>query len=138
MKYLYRCGTHGDFEVPIPADSCLCPDCGDVSRRVWAVTLNTTSARAVERYYDPQVGAVVSSQRESNELLKAGIEKQSAELNMDVKVAQVDARDTEALAELHHHSVDDRLAVKENTARALHDEKAKANGDSKAKVKQPA
>jgi hypothetical protein len=105
-----------------------------VGKRVWAVVLNTASARPVERYYDPQVGAIVSSQRESNELLKQGIEKQSAELNMDVKVAQVDARDTEALAELHHHSVDERLAVKETTARAVHDEQAKANRETKAKV----
>jgi hypothetical protein len=137
LRYLYRCGC-GEFETETPADSATCLQCGGQAKRVWAVTLNTASARPVERYYDPQVGAVVSSQRESDELLKQGIEKQSAELNMDVKVAQVDARDTEALAELHGHGVDHRLAEKENTARAVHDERAKANGESKAKVKVPA
>lgn len=130
MRYLYRCGC-GEFETETPADTARCLKCGNEAKRVWAVNLDRRSARPVERYYDPQVGAVVSSQRESDELLKQGIEAQSRELNMDVKVAKVDARDTEALAELHHHSVDDRLEVKEQTARALHDEKAKANKETK-------
>jgi hypothetical protein len=36
-------------------------------------------------------------------------------------LAQVDARDTEGLAELHGHSVDHRLEVKENVQKLEHD-----------------
>ena len=134
MNYAYTCATHGTFEVPVAADRCLCPDCAEPSRRVWAVAIHRAGARPTERYWDPQVGAVVGSQREFNDLLKAGIERQERELNMEVKLTGVDVRDTEGLAELHGHSVEERQAEKENTQRVLHDEKVKANKEQKAKV----
>lgn len=133
MKYLYVCAMHGRFETPIPADSCLCPECGDPSRRVWAVTLDRHSTKHTGRY-DPQVGQYVRNEREFHELLRAGADRQERELNMEVPLAVVDARDDQALGELHGTGVDHRLEVREQTARKLHDEKAKANKEQKPKV----
>jgi hypothetical protein len=129
VKYAYVCATHGLFDVPIAADSCLCPDCGDPSRRYWSVAFDRRSTRNQDRW-DPQVGAFVRNDREFNEMLKAGAARQEAELGMAANLVQVDSRDTEALAELHGHSTDHRLAEKENTKRANHDERAKANKES--------
>ena len=54
-------------------------------------------------------------------MLKAGQARESAELGMDVKLATVDARDTEGLAELHGHKVDHRLEIAEQQAKIKHD-----------------
>lgn len=126
MKYLYRCEC-GPFETETPADTAACLKCGGTAKRVWSVAIHTSTARPTERYWDPQVGAVVGSAREFNDLLKAGAEKQSEELNMECKLTPVDARDDSGLAELHGTSVDHRLEEREKTQRVLHDEKAKAN-----------
>jgi hypothetical protein len=133
VNYAYICPSHGIFEAPIPADSCLCPDCGDPSRRRWHVAFDRQSAKPSGRW-DPQVGQYVANDREFRELLRAGAERQEQELGMAVPLAVVDARDDQALGELHGTGVDHRLEVKEATARKLHDEKVKANKEAKPKV----
>jgi hypothetical protein len=123
-KYLYHCQFCGPFESSHAADVLQCR-CGRQAKRRFAVQFNRSSLRPTEARWDPQVGEVVRSEREFQELLKAGVDRNSAELNMDCKVETVDARDTEALAELHGHSVDHRLEVAEQTAKTKHDQEVK-------------
>lgn len=133
MTYAYWCPNCGTIEVEIRSDKVACLECKATAKRVWAVTLDRHSTKHTGRY-DPQVGQYVRNEREFHELLKAGAERQEQELNMAVPLATVDARDDQALAEIHGTGMDHRLEVREQTARKLHDEKVKANKESKPKV----
>lgn len=117
--YLYRCEDHGDFDEGFRADVAYCP-CGKQSRRIWRLKIDAASARFRGRW-DPQVGAYVSSEGQFHSLLAKGQDEQSAKLNMDVKLATVDARDNEGLAELHGWKPDDRLADLEGVKKAKRD-----------------
>jgi len=128
VRYLYECRGCGEFESPISGDVIDCR-CGAPSRRVWAVALHRTGAR-FEGHWNPQVGEYVANRREFDELLKRGADRQEREMKMECRLAQFDSRDVDGLAEAHGHSADDRLELAEQTQRARHDERAKANHES--------
>jgi len=119
VKYDYACPACGTIKDGVPLDKIQCR-CGLEAKRVREFAVNTTSLKSRDRW-DPVVGAYVRNDREFNELLKQGQAAQEAELGMPVPLAQVDARDTEGLAELHGHSVDHRLEVKEQQQKIEHD-----------------
>jgi hypothetical protein len=70
------------------------------------------------------VGEYVANDRQFRDLLARGQDAESEKLNMDVKLATVDARDSEGLAELHGWK--DRDADLEATRRLEHDRKVKS------------
>ena len=86
--------------------------------------MNRPSLKSEARW-DPVVGAYVRNDREFNELLKAGQAAQEAELGMPVRLVSVDARDDEALGELHGTGLDHRLEEKEKAAKLAHDSAVK-------------
>ncbi|MGA9527160.1 MAG: hypothetical protein WBS24_03480 [Terriglobales bacterium] len=129
MKYAYRCPRDGVIEHEVPLDEIQCR-CGNQAKRVWSVSFDRQSTKSSDRW-DPQVGAYVRNEREFQDLLRQGAERQSAELNMECKLTTVDARDLEARGELHGTGVDHILAEKEATERRRHDEAAKANKETK-------
>ena len=133
VKYLYKCPRCGEIENEIAQDAIQCR-CSLQAKRVWAVTLDRQSTKQSGRW-DPQVGQYVANDREFQELLRQGAEKQSQELNMECKLTTIDARDIEARGELHGTGVDHVLAEAENTERKLHDEAAAANKESRTKRK---
>ena len=133
MRYAYKCPRDGVIENEVALDTIQCR-CGQKAKRVWSVSFDRQSTKSSDRW-DPQVGAYVRNEREFQDLLRQGAEKQSAELNMECKLTTIDARDLEGRGELHGTGVDHILAEKENTERKLHDEAAAANKDSKAKRK---
>ena len=133
MNYGYICPDHGIFEVPVPADTCLCPSCGQTAKRYRTFAVNKASLKSQARW-DPVVGQYVENDRQFRDLLAAGQEREANELNMDVPLVQVDARDNEALGELHGTGVDHRTEVKEQTERVKHDQRVEANHEQKPKV----
>ena len=135
MKYAYRCRC-GTIESETRADEVRCLACGEIAKRVWAVTLDRQSTKQSGRW-DPQVGEYVANDREFQELLRQGAERQEAELGMECRLTTVDSRDVEARGELHGTGVDHIKEQAENTARKVHDEKARANGESKVRPKVP-
>jgi hypothetical protein len=134
VKYAYRCPTEMmEFEVDgPPADTVQCR-CGDQARRIRSFAVNKGSLKSQGRW-DPVVGQWVDNDRQFREVLKAGQEREAAELGMDVKLATVDARDHEALGELHGTGVDHRKELAEQTARVKHDERVTANHEQKPKA----
>lgn len=123
MIYSYVCPVHGIIDAEVPADTfvCLTDGCRQQAKRLRSFNVDKISLKSHARW-DPIVGAYVRNEGEFRSLLAAGQERESNELNMDVVLTQVDARDHEALAELHGHSVAERESVAEGTARAHHDE----------------
>ena len=119
MRYSYLCPSCGEIHDVVPLDRIDCR-CGQSAKRIRTFAVNTQSLKSESRW-DPVVGAYVENDRQFRDLLAAGQERESAELNMDVKLATVDARDNEGLAELHGHSVDHRLEVAEGQAKIQHD-----------------
>jgi hypothetical protein len=132
VKYDYRCPSCGLIHDAVPLDRIQCR-CGQSAKRLRGFAVVAGSLKSQDRW-DPVVGAYVRNDREFQELLKAGQERESREMNMDVKLVQVDARDQEALGELHGTGVAHRQEVDEQTARLAHDEKVSANHEGKAKV----
>jgi hypothetical protein len=107
--YLYNCSGCGEFESLERADF-LDHDCGLPARRVWRLRIAAETARHRGRW-DAQVGAYVSNEGQFQSLLRQGQERESAELGMDVKLETVDARDQEALAELHRQPLEERKEI---------------------------
>jgi len=127
--YAYRCPVHGDFDDYRHADAITChrigPDgqrCDARSPRNWRVAVNAESARHRGRW-DPVVGQYVESERQFRSLLAEGQDRESARLNMDVKLQTIDARDHEGLAELHGISASERDSHLESTRRAARDQR---------------
>lgn len=117
--YAYRCEC-GEIESQTRDISITCPE-GHVARREYgSVNINAASARHKGRW-DPVVGAYVESDRQFRSLLAQGQEAQSEKLGMDVKLATVDARDNEGLAELHGYTTDERAFDLEGEKKAKHD-----------------
>jgi hypothetical protein len=115
MKWFaYHCPSCGDFDVDGIAQDTISCRCGRTAKRKYAVSFMGSSLKSQARW-DPVVGEYVENDRQFRSLLRKGQEEQSEKLNMDVKLALVDSRDTEALAELHGHSVEERLEVKART-----------------------
>ena len=121
--YSYSCPIDGEFDTMERADFAICPKCGGVARRLWRLRINAESARH-RGHFDPIVGAYVESERQFDSLLAQGRDKQAEKLGMDVKLQKVDARDGEALAELHGIPKDVRDADTEITKRAAYDKKS--------------
>jgi hypothetical protein len=119
VRYDYACPACGTIKDGVPLDKIQCR-CGLEAKRVREFAVNTTSLKTRDRW-DPVVGAYVRNDREFNELLKAGQAAQEAELGMPVPLVSVDARDDEALGELHGTGVDHRLEEKEKAAKIQHD-----------------
>lgn len=119
MKYDYSCPSCGTIKDGVPLDRIQCR-CGLEAKRVRTFAVNKPSLRSESRW-DPVVGAYVNNDREFRELLKAGQAVQEAELGMPVPLVSVDARDDEALGELHGTGVDHRLEEKEKAAKINHD-----------------
>jgi hypothetical protein len=122
VRYDYNCPACGVIHDSVPLDAIHCR-CGIRAKRIRGFAVVSSSLKSQDRW-DPVVGAYVRNEREFRELLKAGQERESAELNMDVKLECVDARDDEALGELHGTGVDHRLEQKELVAKAAHDKTA--------------
>lgn len=117
--YSYTCPIHGEFDSLTRSDKIEC-GCGLVAQRRWKLRINAESARHRGRW-DPVVGEYVESDRQFRSLLAKGQQEQAEKLGMDVKLATVDARDNEGLAELHGWSSDDRASDMEAVKRAKHD-----------------
>ena len=118
MKWFdYICPLCGPFEVDGIAEDTIQCRCGNTAKRKYQLNVIRSSLKSTARW-DPVVGAYVENDGQFKSLLAKGVDEQSAKLNMDVKVATVDARDTEGLAELHGHSVDERIEAKEETRRS--------------------
>lgn len=134
MKYGYRCVVELveiEDEGP-PRDMIQCR-CGAVAKRIRTFAVNKPSLKSQGRW-DPVVGQYVENDRQFQEILKAGAAREAAELGMEVPLVSVDARDTEALGELHGTGVDHRKEIAEQSKRLAHDEKVKANHEQKPKV----
>ena len=112
--YAYFCPNCGPFESAIPADRIDCR-CGASSRRNYRTVGIIKSSLKHQGRWDPQVGAYVANDAEFRSLLAQGAARESESLGMDVKLATVDSRDSEGLAELHGWSVADREADLEGT-----------------------
>jgi uncharacterized OB-fold protein len=117
MKYGYACPTHGIIEADACADSFICLDCGERAKRVRSFNVDKASLKSHDRW-DPVVGAYVRNEGEFRSLLHAGQERESREMNMDVVLQEVDARDREGLAELHGYTTDQRAEDLEPTVKA--------------------
>lgn len=117
MKYAYACSQCGIIEAPTPHDAFFCLTCGNEAKRVRSFNVDKASLKSHARW-DPVVGAYVRNDGEFRSLLHAAQERESRELNMDVKLATVDARDSEGLAELHGTTVDSRAEELEPTTKA--------------------
>jgi hypothetical protein len=134
VKYSYKCTTENltfDVEGP-PAETAQCR-CGSVARRVYGFAVNKASLKSQARW-DPVVGQYVENDRQFRDVLAASQEREAKELNMDVPLVQVDARDQEALGELHGTGLAHRQEVAEQSAKIHHDQVAAANKESKPKV----
>jgi hypothetical protein len=119
MKYGYVCPRHGIIDVEVPADSfrCLIDGCHETAKRLRSFSVDKASLKNHDRW-DPVVGQYVRNDAEFRSLLHAGQERESRELNMDVVLQEVDARDREGLAELHGYTTDQRAEDLEPTAKA--------------------
>jgi hypothetical protein len=134
VKYTYRCTTENvtfDVEGP-PADVVQCR-CTSPAKRVFGFAVNKASLKSQARW-DPVVGQYVESDRQFRDVLAEAQEREARELNMDVPLVQVDARDQEALGELHGTGLAHRQEVAEQSAKQAHDERVTANHEAKPKV----
>ena len=106
MDFAYFCPNCGPFDSTICGDRIDCR-CGASAKRSYQISVNRSSLRTQARW-DPVVGEYVENDRQFRTLLRQGQEAQEKRPKMDVKVATVDARDTEAVAELHGYTTDQR------------------------------
>lgn len=113
MRYHYLCPACGEFESPISGDLAQCR-CGSPARRLRSFAVNRSSLRSESRW-DPVVGQYVANNREFEYALRKGQEAESEKLNMEVKLATVDARDHDALASLHGHDAGERKEMAAKT-----------------------
>ena len=121
--YAYFCPECGPIDSTQRDDRIICPTCLNPAKREWRLKIDAASARHKGRW-DPVVGAYVESERQFRSLLRDGQDRESASLGRDVKLATVDARDNEALSELHGWSQDKREADLEGTRKAERARKA--------------
>ena len=103
----YHCRSCGDFDLrDIAADKVHCR-CGREAKRKYQVSVIASSLKHSGRW-DPVVGQYVENDGQFRSLLHRGQDAQAEKLGMDVKLAEVDARDGEALAELHGYDKSER------------------------------
>jgi hypothetical protein len=132
MTYDYFCPRCGIVTDAAPLERIQCR-CGMEAKRRFGFSFSRSALRDQSRW-DPVVGQYVANDREFRDALSRGQAREAAELGMDVPLVAVDARDTEALGELHGTGVDHRLEIAEQTARVNHDVKVVANKEAKPKV----
>lgn len=109
MKWFaYVCPLCGPFDANTPDDTIQCR-CGQTAKRRYQVSVIGSTLKPSGRW-DPVVGAYVENDAQFRSLLAQSQDAQAEKLGMDVPLATVDARDQEGLAELHGHSLDQRLA----------------------------
>lgn len=119
MKWFaYICPVCGPFDVDGIAQDTIQCRCGSTAKRKYQIQVVKSSLKPYG-HWDPVVGAYVENEGQFKSLLAQGVEEQSIKNNMDYKVATVDARDTEGLAELHGHSVEERKETFHDAERAL-------------------
>jgi hypothetical protein len=123
--YAYWCPGGHEFVAPHAADKTKCHEHGVDARRIWRFAINAGQIRMDTAHWDPVVGEYVTNDRQKRDILKAQVERESNEMNMECKVELVDPRDKEALAELHRQPVDQWAAEREVTAKARRDADAK-------------
>jgi len=125
-EFEFRCKVHGRFTNHSRGPEGMCPQCGAISPRRWdSVQIRTTVSGGGYEGWNPVVGQYVANRREFDNVLAQGIDRESRRLGMDVKVEQVDARDTDALNDLHGMSSSDREADLDPQRKALHDQGVK-------------
>lgn len=120
MKFSYRCPKCGEVEVEDIAQDTVQCRCGQTAKRNWAIRVDKSSLKSYARW-DPVVGDYVRTPGEFQSKLSQAVERESALLGMDAKVATCDSRDSEALSELHGWSADKREADMESTRKHEHD-----------------
>lgn len=100
MKWFaYICPLCGPFDCNEAADSIQCR-CGNEAKRKYQLNVIGSSLKPTDRW-DPVVGEYVENDGQFRSLLHKGQDEQAQKLGMDVRLASVDARDKEGLAELH-------------------------------------
>jgi len=120
MKWFsYHCPSCGDFDIDGIAQDTIACRCGRTAKRKYQIAVQKSSLGNSARW-DPVVGAYVENDAQFRSLLHKGRDEESERLNKDVKLVEVDARDQEAMAELHGHSLAERqeTIAQSNAARA--------------------
>lgn len=118
---VYWCGGGHEMTSPVRADEVACLEHSTLARRQWGFAINTGNMRKDDAHWNPVVGQYVSNDAEFRSVLAQQVDRESKSMNMDVKIATVDSRDKEGVAELHGYSVDTYKAEAENTAKAKRD-----------------
>lgn len=121
MNYTYRCPGCGDLSSPVAAETVACLEHGLEAKRVWGFAISTGQMRKDDAHWNPVVGEYVRNDAEFRSILSQQIDRESAAMNMDVKVALVDSRDKEGIAESHGYSKDTYTAQAEQTAKVKRD-----------------
>ena len=110
MKWFsYHCRHCGDFDVDGVAEDSISCRCGRTAKRKYQIGVIASSLKHSGRW-DPVVGAYVENDGQFRSLLHKGQDEQAEKLNMDVKLATIDARDSEGISELHGWDHDQRQA----------------------------
>ncbi len=99
LLYSYGCPACGEIDSFTRADTVTCR-CGATAKRRYRIHVDRQSLKESGRW-DPVVGCYVSGDAEFRSKLAEGQAAESERLGMEVKLATCDARDNEALAELH-------------------------------------
>jgi DNA-directed RNA polymerase subunit RPC12/RpoP len=105
--FSYRCPRCGPFDVADEATDTIQCRCGNTAKRMYQLNVIGSTLKHQGRF-DHVVGAYVENEGQFMSLLHKGQDEQAKKLNMDVKLATVDSRDTEGLAELHGQPVAER------------------------------
>lgn len=124
MRYSYACPSGHELVAAEPLDGIACLEHGTLARRVRRFGIGKAQSQRDVARYDPQTGTYVSNHREFLDTLKRQAERESNEMNMEVRLTPVDSADTEALNELHGWKPEDRQADLEPTLKREY-EKAK-------------
>ncbi len=119
MNFTYRCSGCGEITSPVAADSIVCLEHGVPAKRVRSFGLKLPGETA---RWDPVVGEYVRNEAEFRSILSQQMDRESRELNMEVRLTLVDSRDKEGIAELHGRPLTTWKAEAENTAKAKHDQ----------------
>jgi hypothetical protein len=124
VYYGYLCPNCGEIDSQVAVDSFVHLECGVRAKRIYRVAINKSSLKHGGRW-DPVVGRYVANQGEFESLLHAAADRESAELGMDVKLVEIDARDIEGINELRSMTPEQRDADLEGTRKAQFDRSRK-------------
>jgi hypothetical protein len=122
VQYAYRCQAGHEITSGHALDQIECPEHGMVAKRIRRFAIGTAQARKDEGHWNPVVGQYVKNDAEFRSVLAQQVERESEALNCDVKLALVDSRDKEGIAELHGIEPDHYAETAEDTKRHKHDQ----------------